>query len=145
MKKILIALFMVVSILSGCKKDTKEPSAFLNTEWNLSYIQNISTKLTFNFPADADRRISLVFTDAGVVVFTGVCNDGTGNFTYVPVDTYRSTLTVTDLSSTKVSCTHVDWEENTLESLGKAYKYEITGNSMTITTTGNFNLFFTAA
>jgi heat shock protein HslJ len=143
MKKIFIIAFVLGIMVADCKKDKEAPSPFLNTEWTLSFIENVSTKLTFNFPADADNKIILVFPNSGVMDFNGICNSGTGNFTIVPFSDILGTLTVTDLVLTKVACPYVEWEGYVSQSVGKAYKYEISGSSMVITTTGDFNLHFT--
>jgi heat shock protein HslJ len=143
MKKIYTIAFILGLIISGCKKDKQDPSPFLNSEWTLSVIENISTKVKFNFPADADNKIILIFPNTGVMDFTGICNTGTGDFTIVPFSETLGTLTITNLVLTKVACPYVEWEGYVSQSLGKAYKYEITGNTMVITTTGDFNLHFT--
>lgn len=142
MKKILIAGIALCLVMMGCKKDNpKEPPLFMDTVWTLTYIQNVSTKLTFNFPSDASGKITLVFS-GGQINIEGICNTGTGNFTTVQFDSTLGTLTVTDLSSTKVNCDYSEWEGYVLQSLGKAYKYEINGSSLDITSTGDFNLHF---
>lgn len=141
MKKIVLFCILGLMIFS-CKKDkTGEPSTFFDTPWTLSYIQNISTKVAFNFPDDAGKKITITFS-GGLVSFDGICNTGTGNFTTAALDSSLGTLTVTDLSSTKINCTYVEWEGYLINNLGKAYKYLITGNRMDITTTGDYNLFF---
>jgi heat shock protein HslJ len=142
MKKILFAVLVLGFMVIGCKKDEPtEAPLFLDTVWTLTYIQNVSTKLGFNFPSDAARKITVVFS-GGLVGINGICNTGTGNFTLIEFDSTLGTLTVTDLSSTKVNCDYSEWEGYLLQSLGKAYKYEITGSSLDITTTGDFNLRF---
>jgi heat shock protein HslJ len=143
MKKTLIIAFMFGLTIAGCKKDKQAASPFLDTEWTLTSIENVSTKLSFNFPADADRKITLVFPESGVVSFTGICNTGTGNFTIDYFSDTYSGLTVTDLVLTKIGCTYVEWENYVSQSLVKAYLFTISGNSMVITTTGDFNLHFT--
>jgi heat shock protein HslJ len=142
MKKIL-TIALLVLIVAGCKKDKQPAAAFIDTEWTLAYIENVSTKLTFNFPADADRKIMLVFPQSGVLNFTGICNTGTGNFTIDYFSETESGLTVTNLVLTKIGCPYVEWEGYVSQSIGKAYMYTITGNKMVITSTGDFNLHFT--
>lgn len=140
MKKILISgLFLGLMVFSCKKESPKEPPPFLDTEWTLTYIENVSTKLKFNFPGDAEKKITLIFSD-GLITFNGICNTGAGNFASIPFDSTLGTLTVTDLGATKVNCAYSEWEGYVIQSLDKAYKYLITGNSITITTTGDFNL-----
>jgi heat shock protein HslJ len=142
MKKILFAGLVLGLMVIGCKKDRpKEAPLFSDTVWTLTSIQNVSTKLMFNFPSDAARKITVVFSD-GQVGITGICNTGTGNFTSVQFDSTLGTITVTDLSSTKVNCDYSEWEGYVLQSLGKAYKFEISGSSLDISSTGDFNLHF---
>jgi heat shock protein HslJ len=143
MKKILVPCLLVGLLVFGCKKDSpKEAPSFLETEWTLVSIQNVSTKVTINFPADAEKKITLIFS-GGSVIFNGICNTGSGNFETIPFDATLGTLTVTDLGATKVNCTYSEWEGYVIQSLGKSYKYLITGNSITITTTGDYNLTLT--
>lgn len=144
MKKVLVMVFIFGMVVTDCKKDKQKvtPSPFLDTEWTLSYIENVSTKATTNFPDDADRKIKLVFHENGVLSFTGICNTGNGNFTIDSYDETSGGLTVSNVVLTKIGCPHVEWEGYVSQSLGSATSYKITGNTLLISSTGDYNLYF---
>ncbi len=139
MKKIFVFCFVMVVIASGCKKESTKQPSLLNTQWVLSYIQDTRSNAVTNYPADQSRKIIVNFTDsANIVSFTGICNTGTGKYSF----SASGTLKITDLGTTKIACQDVEWESYTVQSLQEAYSYSINGNSLVIYTNGNYNLYF---
>lgn len=145
MKKILTILFISGLMILSCKKDKEAAEPILDTVWALSYIENVSTKLTFNYPADASKKITIVFPQSGVLDFNGICNTGSADFIidYYDYDVSLGGLTINNIVLTKVGCPYVEWEDYVTESMSKAFLYKITGSNLAISSTGNFNLHFT--
>jgi META domain. len=141
MKKIFLLCFISVLIISGCKKESQKQPPLLNTKWELSYVQDPKTKSVIYYPAVETIKIVVSFTDSvNVVSYTGICNTGQGTYSYSEAS---GTLEVQNISSTKVACKFIEWESYTTQSLSEAYGYEINGNSLTIYSNWEYNLFFT--
>ena len=126
----------------GCAKDGSynRNSPLLNTQWTISYIQNTKTGAILDYPADAMKKISVVFTDSlDIIEFSGICNGGQGKYSF---SVLGNKLHVTDLMTTEVYCKYIEWEIYVALNLGNAYKYRITGNSLEIFSNGDYNLVF---
>jgi len=139
MKKIIICCFISAFIITGCNKESSKPATLLNTHWVLSYIQDTKSNLISNYPADESKKIVIDFTDsANVVSFNGICNSGSGQFSF----TSSGTLRITGIAATKIACKYVEWESYTIQSMQGAYSYNINGNNLIIYTNGDYNLYF---
>ncbi|MGD0341703.1 MAG: META domain-containing protein [Bacteroidales bacterium] len=143
MKKILILNFIMVLVGFGCEKESLKDSGLLKTKWILSSIQDTKTNAVTNYPSDASRKISIVFTDSlNVLSFSGICNGGAGTYSYVPSYTFSyGAIKITDLVTTLIYCS--DWEGYTIQNLDAAFSYRINGNNLVIYSTGAYNLYFT--
>lgn len=139
MKKIIILLLIIGSGF-GCKKTTVSDAALLNTTWILSYIQDTRTNAITNYPDDAPKRISIIFTDSlNVISFSGICNGGAGTYSY---SSNTGAIKITNLGTTLIACKDVEWEGYTTQSLNNALSYKISGNNLVIYSTGAYNLYF---
>jgi heat shock protein HslJ len=140
MKKILIFSSIVILFGIGCEKVAVKDSDLLNTTWILSYIQDTKTKAITNYPNDAARIISIVFTDSlNIFSFSGVCNSGAGKYSY---SSSTGTIKIS-VGTTFIYCKYVEWEEYTTQNLSNAYSYKIDGNNLIIYSNGLYNLYFT--
>ncbi len=127
-------------IISGCKKESPKQPSLLNTHWVLSYIQDTKSSAVTNYPADQPNKITIDFTNSSnVISFTGICNTGTGKYSF----SSSGTLEISDLATTKIACTDVEWEGYTVQNLQEAYSYSINSNSLAIYSNGAYNLYFT--
>ena len=72
MKKFLISCFILVLLVMGCNKESLplQQSPFLKTTWVLSYIQDAKTNAITNYPSDAAKKISIVFSDSSNIFFS---------------------------------------------------------------------------
>lgn len=141
MNKILIFCYMVILVGIGCKKENLKDADLLNTEWTLSYIQDTKTHTVTNYPSDATKKISIVFSDSSNDIgFSGVCNGGAGKYTYSSI---TGEIKVTDLGTTLIGCKYDEWEIYTVQNLYYASSYKIDGNDLAIYSTGAYNLYFT--
>lgn len=140
MKKIAIFIFIIL-VGFGCKKAAVNNADLLKVKWVLSYIQDTKTNAITNYPGDAPKRISIVFTDSlNVISFSGICNGGAGTYSY-----FSSTgaIKITNLGTTLIACKDVEWESYATQSLNNAFSYKIRGNSLVIYSNGSYNLYFT--
>lgn len=126
-------------IVSGCKKENPKQPALVNTKWVLSYIQDTKSNAVTNYPADLSNKIIIDFTDSlNIVSFKGICNIGSGKYSF----SSSGTLNVTDLATTKIACPQVQWEGYTVQSLQDAYSYSMNANKLVIYSNGAYNLYF---
>jgi heat shock protein HslJ len=143
MKKVLVVSLIVVLAIICCKKEkqeSEEQASFLNTDWELSFIQDTKTYAKTFYPADEPKKIIINFTDSSdVVLFLGICNDGDGTYSY---SAETGELKIIDLGSTKIACTNVEWEGYTIQNMNQAYQYQIEGDQLIILSNGNYNLYF---
>lgn len=140
MKKTILILVIIVFCF-GCKKDSLKDRELLNTSWILSYIQDTKTQAITYFPGDATKRISIVFDDSpDVVSFSGVCNNGSGTYTYSPI---TGEMNVIDLGTTKIWCKYVEWETYAVQNLHYASAFLVTDGNLAIYSNGTYNLYFT--
>jgi hypothetical protein len=59
----------------GCKKTNEKDADLLKVKWVLSSVQDKKTNAITNYPSDAARKISIVFTDSlNILSFSGICN-----------------------------------------------------------------------
>jgi len=113
----------------------------LETTWFLSYIQDTKTQAITNYPSDAAKKISIIFSDSSNDIgFSGICNGGAGTYTY---STNTGEIKVTDLGTTLIWCKYVEWETYTVQNLSYASSYKIDGNDLVIYSNGMYNLYFT--
>jgi heat shock protein HslJ len=139
MKKIYIHCFIILLLVAGCKKESPKQTTLLNRNWVLSYIQSTKSNAVTNYPADESRKIIINFTvSMDVISFNGVCNTGSGKYSF----STTGTLKITDMASTKIDCKDAEWESYTIQSLQEAYSYNINGNNLTIYSKGDYNLYF---
>ena len=140
MKKIMIFSFFLIFVGFSCKKAVVNDADLLNSTWILSYIQDTKTKAIINYPNDAQRRISIVFTDSlNVISFSGVCNGGAGTYSY---SSSTGDIKI-KVGTTLIACKDVEWESYTTQSLNNAFSYKIDGNNLIIYSNGSYNLYFT--
>src|SRR5664280_1435276 len=100
MKKILIFSFILIFVGFGCKKAIVKDADLLKVKWVLSYIQDTKTNAITNYPNDAPRRISIVFTDSlNVISFSGICNSGAGTYSY---SSSNGAIKITNLGTTLI-------------------------------------------
>lgn len=139
MKRIIFLLTIIV-FSSGCKKTSHKDPELLNTTWILSYIQDTKTQTVTYYPGDATKRISIVFDESPEIVsFSGVCNNGSGKYTYSPI---TGGIKISDLGTTLIGCKYVEWETYTVQNLYYASRYKIDGNDLVIFSGGAYNLYF---
>lgn len=132
--------FMIILISTGCKKEKNQDADLLNIRWILKSIQNTATNVSIDFPADASKNISIVFTDSlKTVLFNGLCNNGSGIYSYSPE---KGEIRIENLKTTLIGCTYVSWETYTVQNLIDASRYNINGNLLGIYSKGDYNLFF---
>lgn len=125
--------------MSACKKDNSTEHDLMNKLWVLGYIQNTQIDETINYPGSIEK-ITLVFTDSlNVIEFRGICNDGTGTYSY---SSDSEELSVHGLKTTLIACTDFEWEGYTIRNLNDAYRFKINGNSLAIFSKGDYNLYF---
>jgi heat shock protein HslJ len=140
MEKIYIIIFISLFCGSSCRKSIMNDSELIGTTWTLSAVYDTKTGNELTFPADASRKITVVFTDSlNMVAFTGICNAGTGTYSVLPD---QQTLNVLNLGSTKIYCKYAEWETYTIQNLNSAFRYTIKGTTLTVYSTGDFNLTF---
>jgi heat shock protein HslJ len=140
MKEILIFSSIILLVGFGCKKTTVNDAALLKTKWTLSFIQDTKTNAITNYPGDAPRRISIVFTDSlNVLAFSGICNGGAGTNSY---SSNTGVIKITNFGTTLIACKDVEWEGYTTQSLNNAFSYKISGNNLVIYSSGSYNLYF---
>jgi heat shock protein HslJ len=140
MKKILIFSFILILVCFGCKKAAMNNADLLKVKWLLSYIQDTKTNAITNYPNDAPRRISIVFTDSlNVISFSGICNGGAGTYSY---SSSNGAIKITNLGTTLIACKDVEWESYATQSLNNASSYKINGNSLVIYSNETYNLYF---
>jgi heat shock protein HslJ len=138
MKKIVIFSFILILVGTGCKKTAD--ADLLKVKWVLSYIQDTKTNTITNYPIDATRKISIVFTDSlNVLSFSGICNGGWGTYSY---SASTDAIKITDLATTLIGCKYAEWEEYTIQNLYTAFRYKINGSSLEIHSNGAYNLCF---
>ncbi len=138
-----IAIFCFILILAGfsCKKANEKDAGLLKVKWVLSYIKNTKTNAITNYPGEASRKISIVFSDTtNNIEFSGVCNEGRGTYSY---SFNTGAIKITDLFTTQIGCQFGEWETYTLQSLSSSLNYKIDGNDLVIYTSGEYNLYFT--
>jgi heat shock protein HslJ len=141
MKKIAIFSFILILVGFGCKKAAVNDANLLKTKWILSYIQDTKTNAITNYPSDAERKISIVFTDSlNIVSFSGICNGGAGTYSYSSIN---GTIKITNLGTTLIDCKYAEWEGYTIQNLYAAFRYKIIGSSLEIYSNGAYNLYFT--
>jgi len=141
MKKIVIFSFILILVGIGCKKANDKDADLLKTKWILSYIQDTKTNTITNYPSDATRKISIVFTDSlNVLSFSGICNGGWGTYSY---SASTAAIKITDLGTTLIGCKYAEWEGYTIQNLYAAFRYKINGSSLVIYSNGAYNLYFT--
>jgi len=139
-KRIIFALG-IVAFCFGCQKENPEDYDLLNTKWILSFIQDTGTNAVTDFPDDAAKRISVFFDDkSDIVWFTGICNVGSGTYTFSPA---TGEIKINDLITTEVWCKYIEWEIYTGQNLLFASSYEIDGDSLVVFSNGEYNLYFT--
>ncbi len=125
----------------GCKKENLKDADLLKTKWILSSIQDTKTNAVTNYPSDASRKISIVFTDSlNVLSFYGICNGGWGIYLY---SLGTGAIKVTNLATTQIGCQFVEWEGYTIQNLYTAFRYKTNGSSLEIYSNGTYNLYFT--
>jgi len=142
MKNRLIYYFVLVLIGFGCQKENSnnEQTPLLKTKWILSYIQDTKTNAVINYPNDAVKEISLVFTDSSnVVFFQGVCNSGQGKYSYSSIN---DSIKIKDLGTTKIYCKNIEWEVFTTSNMYDAFKLKVNGSNLVIYSKGAYNLYF---
>jgi len=140
MKKQLIFIFILVLAVIGCKKSTTAGDDLLKIKWTLSYIQDTKTNTITNYPDDAARKISIIFTDSlNVISFYGICNGGGGTYSY---SSSTGELKITGLCTTKIYCKYSEWETYTVQNLYTAICYKIVANNLAIYSTGPYSLYF---
>jgi heat shock protein HslJ len=141
MMKRIIFLLVITGSFIGCKTENLIDPELLNTKWILSYIQNTKTYMITNYPGDATKRISIQFSGSpDIVSFNGVCNNGSGTYTY---SSNPGEIKITGLATTLIGCKYVEWETYTVQNLNHASKYQIANGKLTIYSNGAYNLFFT--
>jgi heat shock protein HslJ len=139
MKKIAIFSFILILVGTGCKKTAD--ADLLKVKWVLSYIQDTKTNAITNYPSDAARKISIVFTDSlNVISLSGVCNGGWGTYSY---SLSTGAIKISGILTTAIACKYVEWEEYTTQNLDSASSYKINGNNLVINSNGAYNLYFT--
>lgn len=140
MRKLIIILMVPLIFVFSCKKNKdKEEVSLLEGNWVLTDIQNTETNSITNFPLGITEKIEIEFTGPDTILFRGICNNGDGIYSHQAA---TGELIIKDLVVTKVYCTNIEWEGFSVQNLNKAYKYEITGDSLKIYSTGDYNLFF---
>jgi heat shock protein HslJ len=140
MKKILIFSFIIVLAGLGCEKAGVKDADLLNTKWILSSIQDTKTNAIINYPGDAAKKISIVFTDSlSVISFSGICNAGGGTYLF---SASTGAIKITDLSTTKIGCKYDEWETYTVQNLYYAYSYKINVDNLIIYSDSAYNLYF---
>jgi heat shock protein HslJ len=142
MRKILIFNFILVLIGFGCEKVIlhNEQASLIKSGWILSYIQDTKSNAIINYPADAARKISIVFTDSlNVIFFHGICNGGKGNYSFSSGD---GSIQFTNLFTTQIGCKDVEWEGYTIQNLYNASRFKIDGSNLVIYSKGEYNLYF---
>ena len=139
MKEKIILVFIIVCFSAGCKKNRTDEN-LINKTWVLDHIEDIQSKAVTPFPVGLNP-IMIDFTDSSnVVTFKGVCNTGSGKYSYSVIS---MKINISDLTLTKVACIGIDWESYASQNMVNSYKYSINGNTLEIFTHGNYNLFFT--
>lgn len=141
MKKIAIFSFILILLGFGCKKENLKDADLLKTKWILSYIQDTKTNAITNYPSDAARKISIVFTDSlNILSFSGICNGGAGTYS---LSSNSGEIKFTNLGTTLIYCKYAEWETYTVQNLFYASRYKIDGNDLAIYSNGAYNLYFT--
>ena len=141
MKKILIFSFVIILVGFGCEKSNEKDADLLKINWTLSYIQDTKTNKITNYPSDASRKISIVFTDSlSVISFNGICNGGEGTYSY---SSSTGAIKISGIVTTKIYCKYAEWEGYAGQNLYDAFRYKIYGNNLVIYSKGAYNLYFT--
>ena len=139
--KIITIFSFIILVGFGCKKAAENNADLLKVKWVLSYIQDTKTNAIKNYPGDAPRRISIVFTDSlNVISFNGICNGGAGTYSY---SSSTGAIKITNLGTTLIACKDVEWESYATQSLNNASSYKISGSNLVIYSNSSYNLYFT--
>jgi heat shock protein HslJ len=128
-----------VFLFLACNKDSRDESnpdlsTLAAKLWTLKYIQGHGSNSITYYP-DIPENITIEFNNK-LLIFKGICNTGSGSFVIE-----NDKLIISDLGTTKVYCSNIEWEVITQNSLRNAYKIELSGSKLFIYST-EFNLVF---
>lgn len=151
MKNLLILGTFIVATLAGCKDlsifpdngkkgdgGTEKPSAkqtlkdisqkeFRLVSWETNGLNNVAGKPNI-IPVPAGQTYSIIF-DNGNVSGQADCNKYFGMYTENPV---TQDIAISGLGQTKVACSPESMGNTYINSLSRAYKYEISGTTLRV-------------
>ena len=120
----LLCGFALLVLMSGCK-DRNPESNLLNTRWMLVQVEEFPISLS----SYSDTYRSYIEFTGGVDRTTGLgpCNSFGGSF---KLGKEPGVLTISEQSSTKISCAVLNIETKYLEALTRTVRYEIKGREL---------------
>jgi heat shock protein HslJ len=145
MKKILIFCFILVLVVMGCKKSTnmvnEQSIPLVNTYWHLVSIQDTKTNAIRNYPAEVKQTwgFEQINFSEDTISIKGLCNGGRGTYS---ISSVNSSIKFDEIGMTLAFCKYEEWENYLWHNLDSAYSYRITGNQLTIYSSGTYNLNF---
>jgi heat shock protein HslJ len=123
MKKLSLFMVVIITFCTGCKKENEPENGLFKTKWTLFSIQNTVTDSITAFPAESERKITLVFTDSlNILLFNGVCNNGSGTYS---LTTIPHEITISDIITTEIGCKYGEWEGKVTQILHNAFNYSV--------------------
>lgn len=123
-KKTIFAMMAVATMMTACATGSKTEGGQLNGEWNVKTIngQDLNTPNGLETPFLGFRGTDLYGSLS--------CNRLTGQ---IQMDTKKGTIDFSQTGSTRMMCHDMNTEQRMLNALGRAKKYNIKGNVLTLT------------
>lgn len=149
MKKLLFLNLFFLLIGFACTKDSSNsnysPSYMPTTNWSLTYIQDIFSNETLNFPAKAQQIYgseSISFKEfSDTITVKYLCNNQ--GYAFYKIFTNIDSIHFSQVFRTQAYCPdYSDWEDYLFLNLRDAYKYKLTDSTLTIYSKNKYNLFF---
>lgn len=150
MKKLLLLNLILLLIEFACRKDgpgsTNSRLYIPATKWTLTYIQDIITKDTLNFPIKAQQIYgpeSITFSEySDTIIVKYLCNNN--GYAIYKIFAGNDSIHCSEVFRTQGSCAFdfSDWEDYLFLNLRDAYKYKITDSTLAVYSKLKYNLYF---
>jgi hypothetical protein len=149
MKKILLLNLFILLLELACTKDgsnSKISRLYLPTsKWKLTYIQDIVSKDTFNFPVEARQLYgseTISFKEeSDTIMIKYLCNND--GYAIYKIFSGNDSIHFSQVFRTQIICEdYFDWEDYLFQNIRDAYKYKMTDSTLSIYSKFNYNLYF---
>ena len=140
MKKFNLRFLLILFIVAtSCESEHIQQKPLINTRWTLIALQSTSDNSYASYPETLKKQ-SVIFKDSvNTMLISGICNACTGTFSMS-----SGGINTTVAGCTKIYCDGVEWEQLLLTNLKNTYSYIVGNNSMTLLSSGGYNLIFSA-